>query len=341
MVRSMTTASDDLISVILPSYNAAPYLGHAATSILNQVGVNLELIIVDDGSTDSSWKIGRDIASRDARVRCIHMATNSGYPSAMNRGLQEARGRYFARMDADDFSLPSRLHTQLQFFDPDQHSLCGTARFRITPRGCVIPFAPVDPGVTTETWDDLMNNRRLFTDPSVLTSMDHVRSVGGYRTYTRAGQDVDLWLRLMERFGPAVVIPTPLYGRRLLPNAITFTPALESEKVTVRAMAWERKNFGLDAVQQEQTEWNPPEHATDSSADDGSTSWVSGGRWYAAERCAEAGDLLGAWAFVRPALASHVSDSAPAAGVVRKLGRVIGKWGHGLISRRGRSPQRC
>jgi|GEM_PF-2989781 len=337
----MKTAADDLISVILPSYNAAPYLARAATSILNQVGVNLELIIVDDGSTDSSWQIAKEIAIGDARVHCIRMECNSGYPSAMNRGLQAAQGRYFARMDADDLSLPNRLHNQIQFFDPEKYSLCGTARFRITPRGCVVPHAPVDPGVIIETWDDLMSNRRLFTDPSVLTSMDHVRTVGGYRTYTRAGQDVDLWLRLMEQFGPAIVIPTPLYGRRLLPNAITFNPALESQKATVRAMAWERKNFGLDAIQREQTEWDPPERATDSRVDDGSRSWVSGGRWYAAERCAEAGDLLGAWAFVRPALASHVSDSAPAAGVVRKLGRVIGKWGHGLISRRGRSPQRC
>ena len=73
-------------------------------------------------------------------------------------------------------------------------------------------------GLKWESWDELISGYRIFTDASVLIKRDYVSKVGGYRTFQRSGMDVDLWLRVMEKFGPCLTLQEPLYGRRLIRN---------------------------------------------------------------------------------------------------------------------------
>ncbi|MEP9392517.1 glycosyltransferase family A protein [Gordonia sp. VNQ95] len=112
------------VTVLMPAYNAARYIVEAAESILSQGVDDLELLVIDDGSTDAGMAELATLA--DPRIRVISQP-NAGLVAALNRGLSEATGHYIARMDADDICPPGRLSAQLQWFagHPDGIA-CGT-----------------------------------------------------------------------------------------------------------------------------------------------------------------------------------------------------------------------
>ncbi len=113
------------LSVILPVYNCAPYIGEAIDSILAQTYSDYEIIIIDDGSCDGS----ADIISRykDSRIRFFQNERNMGISATLNRGLDLALGKYIARMDGDDISLPDRFAIQTEYMNTHPEiAICGT-----------------------------------------------------------------------------------------------------------------------------------------------------------------------------------------------------------------------
>lgn len=107
--------NESVVSVIIPSFNNAEYLGQAIHSALSQNGVKLEVIVVDDGSSDNSVAIANEIASRHKRVRPISLLRNFGCYYARNIGIKEARGDFIAFLDSDDIMHPDRLRIQLKY----------------------------------------------------------------------------------------------------------------------------------------------------------------------------------------------------------------------------------
>src|SRR5215472_1586354 len=95
------------VSVVMPVYNAEKYITEALDSIIQQTFTDFELIVIDDGSADQSSTIVESYRKKDRRV-FVHRQSNSGLITSLNRGCSLARGRYIARMDADDVSLPER-----------------------------------------------------------------------------------------------------------------------------------------------------------------------------------------------------------------------------------------
>ncbi len=117
--------SEIQLSIIVPVYNVAPYLRRCAASLLSQKGVQLELILVDDGSTDESGTLCDQIAEEDGRVRVIHKS-NEGLSSARNAGLELAGGTYVTFVDSDDWVEPDCYESALRLMK--QHGvdlLCG------------------------------------------------------------------------------------------------------------------------------------------------------------------------------------------------------------------------
>jgi glycosyltransferase involved in cell wall biosynthesis len=112
---SRSSQSDPLVSVIVPAFNAAAYLGTALDSLRAQTVRDLEIIVIDDGSSDETAAIARRHASQDPRVRVLSNEKPSGRPaSARNAGLRVARGKYIALLDADDTSIPTRLEKEVR-----------------------------------------------------------------------------------------------------------------------------------------------------------------------------------------------------------------------------------
>mgnify|MGYP002762548645 CR=1 FL=1 len=182
-----------LVSVLLPVYNGHPYLRDAVQSILDQTFENFEFIIINDGSTDGSEAVLERFADRDDRIRLIHQK-NRGLVPSLNRGLSMAKGRYIARMDADDISLPERLGQQVRFLKANPKiGVVGTQHVWIGADGEVThrPSLPTDPSFIA--W------RLLFVTcivhPSILARRSLIRRMGGYAAWAEYGEDYELWTR--------------------------------------------------------------------------------------------------------------------------------------------------
>lgn len=115
------------VSVLLPCYNCEPYLRESLQSILDQTFTDFECLAVNDGSSDRTAEIIREFQSRDARIRYLENEANQGICSALNKGLDAARGEFVARMDADDIATPDRLAQQVEFMRAHPEVvLCGS-----------------------------------------------------------------------------------------------------------------------------------------------------------------------------------------------------------------------
>lgn len=287
-----------VVSVVMPVYNAEQYVSDAVWSILGQTYSDLELIAVDDASTDRSVEILRQFT--DPRLVVLRQEVNGGYPVAMNTGIARARGRYIARMDADDVVDLRRLEKQVRFLE--QHEgfcMVASRSFRLTPFGkTYYPELPMEEEYVVETWEDVMEGTRLFTDAAVLVERQLVLEAGGYRTYRRSGQDVDLWLRILEKGRPLATLTEPLYGRRVLPSALTFAMHTTARNQIPRLLARDRRENGSDAVMRGEAVPAPEEQEAGRAA----RLWRIQALWTTALRCAEAGDYRGGWMFARPAL---------------------------------------
>lgn len=215
------TATPD-ISVVMSVYNGGSSLAETIDSILSQEKVSFEFIIVNDGSTDKTKEILELYARRDSRVKIIHQE-NQGLTRSLVTGCAAAKGKYIARQDAGDISLPNRLVKQLRFIEQFPNAAfasCGT-RY-VGPAGEYLFEVKRDPTTATE----LLKTLRIETiqgpssHPSTMFSSRLYRSIGGYRSAFYFAQDLDLWIRLGER-GSHVVMPDVLYQATFVVNSIS------------------------------------------------------------------------------------------------------------------------
>lgn len=203
-----------MISVLLPVRDGERYLASAIQSVLDQTFTDLELIIIDDGSTDASGEIADGAAARDARVRPVHLAA-VGLPSALNVGIEHATHRWIARMDADDRSLPTRLERQITVATTRPEVLgWGTWAHGIDADGGVRSLIARGPTSIDEFRRQHARGSVEVNHATMLMDRDALIAAGGYDpTFDRA-EDVELWDRLGE-IGPLLTLPEPLYQIRI------------------------------------------------------------------------------------------------------------------------------
>ena len=124
-----------MVSIIIPTYNRAKTIGRSIESILNQTYRDLELIIVDDGSTDNTEEIVNRYMQNDSRIQYIKQKQNQGACVARNVGIDIAIGEYIGFQDSDDESLPERLETQIECLNINNADICICGKRRIYPDG--------------------------------------------------------------------------------------------------------------------------------------------------------------------------------------------------------------
>jgi glycosyltransferase involved in cell wall biosynthesis len=186
------------LSVILPVYNGQDYLAQAIDSVLSQSFRDLELIIIDDGSTDGSGAI---IESADDPRIWSFRQSNRGLAATLNRAIALARGEYIARQDQDDISLPSRLAKQIGFLDanPDVGMLGTSAEIWVgNVRSDRHLRHPADNAALK--FGLLFDNH--FVHSSVMIRRDVLEAVGGYSEdpARQPPEDYELWSRVMKRY---------------------------------------------------------------------------------------------------------------------------------------------
>lgn len=182
-----------LVSVVMAAYNPGRYLPLAVESALAQTIRDVELLVIDDGSTDDTPRIIRHYLG-DPRVRYERQA-NAGQCATKNNGIALARGEFIAFLDADDTWRPDKLERQLELFEgmPDVGVGYGYLE-RIDDSGRPVPWQPVPPRRGQVTEQLLLRNFVPFSASIVRTKL--LRRHGGFDPELDMGIDYDLWLRL-------------------------------------------------------------------------------------------------------------------------------------------------
>jgi glycosyltransferase involved in cell wall biosynthesis len=214
------TRTDDVpITILMPVYNVERYLRGALDSLFRQTWQDFELLIVNDGSTDGTRAILAE--THDSRIRVIDRP-HGGLASVLRCGVEEARGRYIARMDADDEALPSRLAVQKAYLDGSPNVvLVHTLAQPMDLDGRSLPMVYGDPRPSTATkW--LLQWQNPILHPTVMLRRHTLRTHDlNYRLEFFRADEFDLWNRLAPH-GDFDAIPEVLHRYRLHPQSMTI-----------------------------------------------------------------------------------------------------------------------
>lgn len=203
------------LSVIVPVYNGAPYLRQAIDSVLAQKSHGIELLVVDDGSTDDTPDI---LAAYGAKITVITQP-NRGLSTARNVGVAAARGRWLAFLDADDFWLPDFARRMLEAAAAPQCGILACSWIYVERDGRPIG-PPKLPAHSRVTLVDLLQGNR-FPPVAMLVRRDLVKRIGGFDPTIDGVQDWDLWLRLASEGHVIECIPDVLAAYRLTSGSMS------------------------------------------------------------------------------------------------------------------------
>lgn len=182
---------NDLVSIIMPSYNTAQYIAESIQSVLKQTYANWELIIVDDCSTDNTDEIVTSI--EDKRIRYFKNEKNSGAAVSRNKALREARGRWIAFLDSDDLWHPEKLEKQIRFMMENNYKFTFTD-YRIQLNGTWLPYIYTGPDVINER---RMKNYCYFSTITVIYDREYVGLI--QIEPVRKNNDYAMWLKIIKK----------------------------------------------------------------------------------------------------------------------------------------------
>lgn len=244
----MTSMTEPAVSVVIPAYNAAWCIRKAVDSVLAQTFRDVELIVVDDGSTDDTAAILRSYADT---LRVVSQA-NGGMSSARNAGIRAARGRYVAFLDSDDRWLPDKLERQVALMtaQPDLAFCAATATLE-DPDGNVVG-AWACSGKSEASVADVFASHAAIAGgaSSVLARRELVQALGGFDETLFGAEDTDLWIRLAAA-GRFACIAEPLVVVLKRPGSVSRN----RRRMRAGAIAMTRKNRGLLPAEKQGAFW--------------------------------------------------------------------------------------
>lgn len=226
------------VTVLMSVYNGQDFLRECFAGILNQTFRSFECLVIDDGSTDRSREIVAEYADRDARIRMVSQR-NIGLTKSLNRGIRLARGKYIARQDVDDQSLPERLARQFRAVVESGLAMVGSravyggkGRSRVIPTRREIACLSVD----YLKYHNIFIHGTLFFQAEVLKNNPYDDTY----TYT---QDYELIIRLMKKGYPVGILDDVLYSLNWSPGRISRAKAAEQLACGRKAC---RQHYGTD-----------------------------------------------------------------------------------------------
>jgi glycosyltransferase involved in cell wall biosynthesis len=194
-----TEAGGPVVSVVIPTYNRANILPRALESALAQTYDHLEVLVVDDGSTDNTAELVAQYAELDNRVRYLRQPQNAGVSAARNRGLREARGDFVAFLDSDDEWFPAKLEGQVERFGQVGENVgliyCGVET--IEGEGDSWTFRPEHRG---DVYEHLLLKNVIHTGSGVIIRRNVTRSAGFFDEEIPAIEDYEYWLRIARYY---------------------------------------------------------------------------------------------------------------------------------------------
>ena len=224
-----------LISAMMVSRNYGKFIGEAIESVLAQTYARWELIVVDNGSTDDSWKIIQGSAGRESRVRPVHLEREVSLPKARNLGLALAAGDYIATIDGDDRWFPARLALQVEFMEREEQrgvGVCGANCVLLGEDGR--PLGWKDFPLSERQCFAALWYRNPFCHSATLIRRSVFGACGGYDERFELAEDLELWFRAGQTFGLRN-LPDYLVNYRIWGNSASFRNHRALVRSTVRA----------------------------------------------------------------------------------------------------------
>jgi len=231
------------VSVVLPVWNGAQFLGDALASLRTQSLGDFEVIVIDDGSDDVTPEIIRNEASGDHRISLITNIRRSGMGHVFNQGIRAAKGEYIARMDADDIAHPDRFARQVDFLDSNRDvGVVGSQILLIDACGASLGIRRYPVGD-----NDLrraMARYSPFAHPATMYRRRLVTDLGGYDSRWAPAEDLDLWIR-MSRLGELANHPDTLLSYRLHGGSVTSRQGVRMQFQSTRVRINGVRHHGL------------------------------------------------------------------------------------------------
>ena len=231
------------ISVILAVNNGMPQLCEAVVSVLNQNGPTFELIIIDDGSTDTGFSWLSDLSAGDDRIRIFRNDEARGLTCSLNQALRVARGRYIARIDHDDLWLPGKMAKQFSLFDLDPElvlvatAYCDEDLAQRLQRPSILPVLEKDMEIR-----EALYRFNPFFHSSIMFKREVIDRIGVYNETYRYAQDYEMWTRILT-CGRGHTIPDVLCVRRVGAENISIRKERAQRFNALRAkFAWCSRN---------------------------------------------------------------------------------------------------
>ncbi|MDR0462750.1 MAG: glycosyltransferase [Pseudomonadales bacterium] len=221
-----------LVSVIIPAYDAEQYIDVAIESILKQTYPNFELILINDGSRDTTLKKMNAWKRKDRRIKIINNIKNLGVATACNLGIKTATGKYLARLDADDWSYPNRIAKQVTYLEKHPKVVLLGSAMEI----CDHNLRSVDMRHYPRT-DQLIRKRIFSFNPfcssSVMMKTDILKQVDGYDSAHIVCEDYDLYFRL-GMIGRLANLANVLVKHRTISNSLTHRKIKKMAEQTIK-----------------------------------------------------------------------------------------------------------
>ncbi|WP_223701137.1 glycosyltransferase family 2 protein [Sutcliffiella deserti] len=250
----MKTNSEDLVSIITPTYNASKYILDTVCSVQAQTHTNWEMIIVDDCSKDDTKDIIREVMKGDSRIKLIELVENAGPAHARNVAINASGGEYIAFLDSDDLWHPCKLERQLAFMRKHNSSFSYTA-YRIMKEDgertdVVFPTTP------SLTYNNLLMNTAIGT----LTVVLNKKKLGHFQMqlFRDCSEDYGLWLSILNKGVTAHGLNEELAVYRKCANSLssnkiksakkTWNTYRKIEKKNIVASFWYLMNYSFHAV---------------------------------------------------------------------------------------------
>ena len=187
-----------LVSIVMAVRNEEKQVIRAVNSVLNQTYKNLEMIVIDDSSTDRTPEILRELAEKDNRISIVRLCENLGAAYARNIGIKHAEGEYIAILDADDWFHPRKIEIQVEFLEAKRkYGLVGTFCIALDPVRNRILKTRLP--ITHEEILKTMAYRNPFIHSSVIIRKSILDEVGYYNPRYKRAHDYDLYFRILSR----------------------------------------------------------------------------------------------------------------------------------------------
>jgi glycosyltransferase involved in cell wall biosynthesis len=240
----------------MTSYNSEEYIKNSIESIQNQSYQNIEIIIIDDGSTDSSISIAREFQKYDSRIKIFQNNCNKGIPYTRNRGLELSKGKYMAILDSDDLAIPSRISRQVDYLEQNKNSVAVGSYYTF--------FGTKNKRKKEFTDNEELRASMLFVCPfanstmTVRMSTIHENQISYNLDYFVA-QDFEFWAQLIH-FGEINIIPEFLVKYRWGHENITKKTVNRRSKDRLRLISAIKCNlldyFGFSLTDNEKVVFN-------------------------------------------------------------------------------------